>query len=45
MSQPSYHPQFILVAMFEEALCDLLITGPVDGVLFDVRLELERLHP
>ena len=45
VSQPNHHPQFIVITLFEEAIRDLLITGLVDGVLFGVRLEPERLHP
>ena len=31
--------------MFEETICDLLITGLADDALFGVRLEPEVFHP
>ena len=34
VSQPSHHPQFIVITVFEEAIRDLLITCLADGVLF-----------
>ena len=34
VSQPSHHPQFIVITVFEEATRDLLITCLADGVLF-----------
>ena len=33
-----------MITVFEEAIHNLLITGLADGVMFGVRLELERLH-
>ena len=39
MSQPSHHPPFIVITVFEEAIHNLLITGPSDWVLFGVRIE------
>ena len=45
VSQPSHHPQFIVITVFEEAIRNPLKTGLVDSVLFGGRPELERLHP
>ena len=44
VSQPSHHPQFIIITVFEETICNLLVTGLADGELFGVCLEPERLH-
>ena len=45
VSQPSHHPQFIVITVFEETIRNLLVTGLADDGLFGVCLELERLHP
>ena len=45
VSQPSHHPQFIIITVFEETIRDLLVTGLADGELFGVRLEPDKVHP
>ena len=39
------HPQFTLITVFEEAVLDRLLTGLEDGMIFDVHLKPECLHP
>ena len=36
VSQPSHHPQFIVITVFEETIRDLLITGLAGDELFGV---------
>ena len=45
ISQPSHHPRFIIITVFEETIHDLLVTGLAGGELFGVRPEPERVHP
>ena len=45
MAQPSVHPQFAIITLFEGAICDKLVTGLVDATLYGVRLEQESLDP
>ena len=45
MAQPSVHPQFAVITMFNEAIHDQLVTGLADVTLCGVCLELEGLDP
>ena len=45
VSQPSHHPQFIVVTVFEESIRDLLISGLADEELFGIRLDPKVLYP
>ena len=45
VSQPSHHPHFIIITVFEETIRNLLITGLADDELFGVCLEPEVFHP
>ena len=45
MAQPSFHPQYAVITVFEEMVLNSLLTGLADGVIFDVPLKPERLFP
>ena len=45
MTQPSCHPQYAVITVFEETFLNSLLTGLADGVVFDVPLKLEHLFP
>ena len=45
ITQPSFHPQYAVITVFEETVLDSLLTDLMDGVIFDVPLKLERLFP
>ena len=45
MMLPSIHPQFAMITVFEEAVIDSLLTGLAAGIIFDVQLNPECLHP
>ena len=42
---PSIHPQFAVITMFEENTLNKLLASLTEGMLYHVRLELERLDP
>ena len=45
VTQPSFHPQYDVITVFEETVLDSLLTGLADGVLYNVPLRPERLFP
>ena len=45
MTLTSIHPHFALIIVFEEAILDRLLKGLTDGIIFDVHLKPEHLHP
>ena len=45
MTQPSFHPQYAVITVFEETVLNSLLAGLADGVIYNVPLKPERLFP